>query len=107
MFTHLAQVILCAVCGAGKLGMAYYHVDMALLFVMPDVAESEDFGMLRRGKLTWNCCGIYQPINHFFAKVLMQVEPSVIITSSKADSKMQKVINEYGMPSIAGVLDYY
>ena len=34
---------------------------------------------------------------NFFATVLMQVEPSVIITSSKADARMQKVINEYGM----------
>ena len=32
--------------------MAYYHVDMAYLHVMPDVAESEDFNMLRRGKLS-------------------------------------------------------
>lgn len=31
--------------------MAYYHVDMACLFVMLDVAETEDFGMLRRGTL--------------------------------------------------------
>ena len=46
------QVILCAVWGAGKLGLAYYIVDMAYLFVMPDVAESEDFGMLKRGKLS-------------------------------------------------------
>jgi hypothetical protein len=30
--------------------MSYYHVDMAYLYVMPDVAESEDFGMLRRSK---------------------------------------------------------
>lgn len=29
--------------------------------------------------------------------VLMQVEPSVIITSSKADNEMQKVLNEYSM----------
>jgi hypothetical protein len=27
----------------------------------------------------------------------MQVEPSVIITSSKADNEMQKVLNEYSM----------
>ena len=41
--------------------MSYYHVDMAYLYIMPDVAESEDFGMLRRSK-NWNqvlynvCC---------------------------------------------------
>ena len=45
--------MLCAVWGAGKLGMAYYHVDMAYLYIMSDVAESEDFGMLRRSK-NWN-----------------------------------------------------
>lgn len=27
----------------------------------------------------------------------MQVEPSVIVTSSKADNEMQKVLNEYSM----------
>ena len=32
------QVILCAVWGAGKLGLAYYIVDMAYLFVMPDLS---------------------------------------------------------------------
>lgn len=30
--------------------MAYYQVDMAYLYIMPDAAESEDFGMLRRSK---------------------------------------------------------
>lgn len=33
--------------------MAYYQVDMAYLYIMPDVAESEDFSMLRRGKSVW------------------------------------------------------
>lgn len=32
-----------------------------------------------------------------YAAVLMQVEPSVIVTSSKADDEMQKVLNEYSM----------
>ena len=30
--------------------MSYYQVDMAYLYILPDVAESEDFGMLRRSK---------------------------------------------------------
>ena len=34
--------------------MAYYQVDMAYLYVMPDVAESEDFSMLRRGESIWS-----------------------------------------------------
>ena len=41
---------MCVVWGGGKLGLSYYEVDMAILHIMPDVAESQDFGLLRRGR---------------------------------------------------------
>ena len=37
-----------AVWGGGMLGVAYYLVDTGHLYVMPDAAESEDFGLLHR-----------------------------------------------------------
>ena len=43
------QVVMCVVWGGGMLGIAYYLVDTAHLYVMPDAAEREDFGLLRRG----------------------------------------------------------
>ena len=42
---------MCVVWGGGKLGLSYYEVDMAVLHIMPDVAESQDFGLLKRGVL--------------------------------------------------------
>lgn len=40
---------MCAVWGGGKLGLAFYLVETAHLHIMPDRAESEDFGLLKRG----------------------------------------------------------
>ena len=45
----LLQVVMCAVWGGGKLGLAFYLVETAHLHIMPDRAESEDFGLLKRG----------------------------------------------------------
>ena len=42
----LLQVVMCA---GGKLGLAFYLVETAHLHIMPDRAESEDFGLLKRG----------------------------------------------------------
>ena len=44
------QVVMSAVWGGGMLGVAYYLVDTGHLYIMPDAAEREDFGLLRRGK---------------------------------------------------------
>ena len=33
----------------GKIGVAYYDVDTAYLYIMPDMAEAEDLGLLYRG----------------------------------------------------------
>ena len=41
-----------AVWGGGMLGVAYFIVDTAHLYIMPDAAERDDFGILRRGE-TW------------------------------------------------------
>ncbi len=40
---------MCIVLSAGRVGVAYYQVETAFLFVMNDVAEAEDLGLLRRG----------------------------------------------------------
>lgn len=32
------------------MGVAYYDVDTAYLYIMPDVAEAEDLGLLYRGE---------------------------------------------------------
>lgn len=34
----------------GKIGMAYYDVDTAYLYIMPDVAEAQDLALLHRGQ---------------------------------------------------------
>jgi len=41
---------MCVVSSGGNLGLAYYLVETAHLYIMPDRAESEDFGLLKRGK---------------------------------------------------------
>ena len=35
----------------GKLGVAYYQVETAHVYVMPDVAEAEDLGILQSSKI--------------------------------------------------------
>ena len=45
----IIQVVLCALWGGGMLGAAYYLVETGHLYIMPDAAEREDFGLLRRG----------------------------------------------------------
>ena len=35
----------------GKMGVAYYEVETAHLYVMPDVAEAEDLALVHRGEL--------------------------------------------------------
>lgn len=44
---------MCIVLSGGKVGMAYYQVETAFLYVMVDVAEAEDLGLLRRGQLPY------------------------------------------------------
>ncbi len=41
---------MCVVMSGGKLGVAYYQVESAYVYVMPDVAEAEDLGILQRGQ---------------------------------------------------------
>ena len=45
------QVVMCLVWTGGKLALSFYTVDSAHLYVMPDMAESDDFGLLKRGQL--------------------------------------------------------
>ena len=42
---------MCIVYSGGKVGLAYYQVESAFLYVMADMAEAEDLGLLRRGQL--------------------------------------------------------
>lgn len=44
------QVVLCVVLAGGKLGVAYYEVETAHLYIMPDMAEGEDLSLINRGK---------------------------------------------------------
>ena len=37
------------------LGVAYFVVDTGHLYIMPDAAEREDFGLLRRGEFLTIC----------------------------------------------------
>ena len=41
---------MCVVLTGGKVGLAYYQVESAYLYVMPDIAEAEDLGLLQRGQ---------------------------------------------------------
>ena len=49
---------MCVVLSGGKVGVAYYQVETAFLYVMPDVAEAEDLGLLQRGECH-NYCSKY------------------------------------------------
>ena len=44
------QVVLCVVMAGGKLGVAYYEVETAHLYIMPDMAEAEDLALVHRGQ---------------------------------------------------------
>ena len=48
-------MVISAVWGGGMLGVAYYVVETGHLHIMPDAAEREDFGLLRRSKSTYSC----------------------------------------------------
>ena len=41
---------MCVVWSGGNLGLAYYLVETAHLYIMPDRVKSEDFGLLKRGE---------------------------------------------------------
>jgi len=41
---------MCIVYSGSKVGLAYYQVESAFLYIMADVAEAEDLGLLRRGQ---------------------------------------------------------
>ena len=99
----LVQVVLCAVYGAGRLGLSYYHVDSAHLYLMTDIAETEDFALLKRGM--WACClhafaclcvCLFIFLHSLPPSVLIQVEPVVVIVSSKVDKGMLAILKEYG-----------
>lgn len=94
-----------AVWGGGMLGVAYYVVETGHLHIMPDAAEREDFGLLRRSKYTCSC---HKPTTltrctyttvyvdtHFVPIVLLQVQPRVILVSARVDDRMQAVLKEY------------
>ena len=55
----LPQVVLCAVWAGGMLAAAYYTVETGHLYIMPDAAEREDFGLLRRGEREQECIIIH------------------------------------------------
>ena len=40
---------MCVVLTGGKMGVAYYQIELAHLYVMPDVSEADDLGLLQRG----------------------------------------------------------
>lgn len=95
-----------AVWGGGMLGVAYYVVETGHLHIMPDAAEREDFGLLRRG--TCKCVCLQLPLTssqllltmcgtilNFVAIVLLQVQPRVILVSARVDDRMQAVLTEY------------
>ncbi|XP_013398574.1 mutS protein homolog 5 [Lingula anatina] len=68
------QIYLSIVWNAGKLGVAYYDVDTTQIYLMLDCRETDDFQILN--------------------KVLSQVLPTCIITSSKQDDRLLKVLQE-------------
>lgn len=44
------EVVMCVVWGGCKLGLSFYSVDTGYLHTMCDVAEAEDFGLMKRGE---------------------------------------------------------
>ncbi len=43
------QIVLCAVCGGGGVGVSYYCVDTGQLYLMNDKSESDDYALFKRG----------------------------------------------------------
>ncbi|XP_064386195.1 mutS protein homolog 5-like [Halichondria panicea] len=69
------QIVLCAAYTGGWIGLSYYTVETGQLHLMNDQKEADDFALFKR--------------------VLIQVEPSVIVLSSKADKAMVSVSKDY------------
>ncbi|XP_070564390.1 mutS protein homolog 5-like isoform X2 [Ptychodera flava] len=68
------QVFLSVIWGGGKVGLAYYETDTCQVYMMMDIAESDDFQVTR--------------------SVIQQVMPACIITSSKQDEKLMRALSD-------------
>lgn len=92
------EVVMCVVWGGWKIGLSFYSVDTGFLHTMSDIAEAEDFGLTKRG-------GIlnikYSPCSRWFESltntVLAQVEPKVVVVSSKVDERLLRILRAYGI----------
>ncbi|XP_011405401.2 PREDICTED: mutS protein homolog 5 [Amphimedon queenslandica] len=73
-----SQLIMSVLYNGGCLGLSYYDTESGQLCIMLDVAETKDYEILKR--------------------VIMQVEPSVILTSSKQDENMQQILKDCSSP---------
>ena len=45
----IEEMVMCVVWGGWKLGLSFYSVDSGYLHTMCDIAEAEDFGLMKRG----------------------------------------------------------
>ncbi|XP_028412976.1 mutS protein homolog 5-like isoform X1 [Dendronephthya gigantea] len=66
------EVIMSAIWSGGKLGSAYYDAGSAQLFMQMDILETQDFQFLKR--------------------LIMQVKPTTVVSSSNQDEKFLKVL---------------
>ncbi|KDR82897.1 hypothetical protein GALMADRAFT_220895 [Galerina marginata CBS 339.88] len=69
------QTCLAAMCSHGKVGCAYYEPIKRILYVMEDTQETLHFDVMRM--------------------LLEQVNPDVVLTSSKADDNFIDTLNDY------------
>ena len=87
-------MVLSVVLTGGKVGVAYYEVETAYLYIMPDVAEAQDLALLQRGQSSPRLEGRVWYADSF--SVLLQASPSTILVSSIVDDNMQQVLKQYG-----------
>ncbi|CAB4010025.1 mutS homolog 5-like isoform X1 [Paramuricea clavata] len=70
------EVIMSAIWCGGKLGSAYYDTSSAQLFIQMDILETQDFQFLKR--------------------LIRQVNPTTVVTSSNQDERFTKVLKGRG-----------
>ena len=75
------------------IGLSFYNTELAQLNIMLDVIESKDYELLKRGLSL--SLSLFQTFTFNYI-VILQIEPTTVLTSSKQDDTLEQVLTEYG-----------
>uniref|UniRef100_A0A1X7T169 DNA mismatch repair protein MutS core domain-containing protein n=1 Tax=Amphimedon queenslandica TaxID=400682 RepID=A0A1X7T169_AMPQE len=95
-----SQLIMSVLYNGGCLGLSYYDTESGQLCIMLDVAETKDYEILKRGSSPEGDTGsIFAcSISVEVLPIIMQVEPSIVLSSSKQNENMQQILKDCSSP---------